>query len=443
MKIKKIQIRFLFLLFLLSVCSSLAVANTINGFRVWDSPDGSRLIIDLEKKPQYKAFRLDNPPRIVVDLLQTRLQGSPPQVKRTHRLIKKLRSAPRKNQSRRIVIDTKGHISYRTYSLLPNREYGHRLVIELNQNTSLVARTAVSKTQKNIPKPQKAPLRDIVIAIDAGHGGEDPGAIGRRGTKEKYVVLRIAKKLKKAIDRQNGFRAILVRKGDYYLSLRKRMEIARENSADMFISVHADAYKNPRVKGSSVFILSERGASDEAAKWLARRENSADLVGGVSLDDKDKTLAMVLLDLSQTATIDASGRVASHVLSEIQKIGPVHNKTVQHARFVVLKSPDIPSLLVETAFISNPREEKRLNDSRYQAKLASAIFRGVKRYFRSNPPPDSFLAQAEKSRTLLVEPGDTLSDIADTFQISVAKLKAFNRLPSERIRVGQILHIPF
>ncbi|MDH3325487.1 MAG: N-acetylmuramoyl-L-alanine amidase [Gammaproteobacteria bacterium] len=433
---KKIQIAISFFLLLLCSLPLIAANNTISGFRVWDSPEGSRLIIDLASKPKFEVFRLDNPERIVIDIQQTRLKGKVPRVKRNHSLLKKVRSAPRKNRSRRIVLDTKGKINYRSYELLPNREYGHRLVIELNSTEPVVAIAPPA------PKPNKA-LRDIIIAIDAGHGGEDPGASGRNGTREKHVVLHIAKKLKKVIDEQNGFRAVLVRKGDYYLSLRKRMEIARENSADMFISVHADAYKNPRVKGSSVFVLSERGASDEAAKWIADQENSADLVGGVSLDDKDKTLAMVLLDLSQTATTDASVRVADNVLSEIGKIGPVHNDTVQHARFVVLKSPDIPSLLVETAFISNPREERRLNDQRYQLKLANAMLRGVKRYFKKNPPPNTLLAQAENTQTLLVEQGDTLSQIARSLKVSIATLKSYNQMQSENIRAGQVLNIPF
>ncbi len=441
MKNNKQQLLILIVLF---CWSSFALANSINGFRVWDSPEGTRLIIDLKTKPRFTSFRLDGPHRIVIDIQQTRLKGDVPRVKRTHQLIKKVRSAARKN-SRRIVIDTKGKINYRTYSLLPNRKYGHRLVIELNQDNKANHQsiTKLHSTENTSPVKSRTKLRDIVIAVDAGHGGEDPGALGRKGTKEKHVVLSIAKKLKKAIDSQVGFRAVLVRKGDYYLSLRRRIEIARENSADMFISVHADAYKNPRVKGSSVFILSERGASDEAAKWLAHQENSADLIGGVSLDDKDKTLAMVLLDLSQTATISASGRVAKNVLTEIQKIGPVHNKTVRHARFVVLKSPDIPSVLVETAFISNPREEKRLNDSRYQAKLARAISQGVKLYFKANPPPNTRLAKTVNSRTLLVKPGDTLSEIASSLRVSVATLKSLNQLPHEEIKVGQVLHIPF
>ena len=232
-----------------------------------------------------------------------------------------------------------------------------------------------------------------------------------------------------------------MRKGDQYIPLRQRMKIARKAKADLFISIHADAYRNRNVKGSSVYVLSERGASDEAAKWLANQENAADLIGGVSLDDKDETLAKVLLDLSQTATIDASARVADYVLSEIRRVAPVHRDKVQHARFVVLKSPDIPSILVETAFISNPHEERRLKSQRYQNKLAQAILSGVKKYFAKNPLPESQLAR--NNRALRVRPGDTLSGLAMRHNVSVGQLKRVNNLASDRLYVGQTLQLPF
>ena len=380
-------------------------ANSVNGVRIWDSPDGTRIVLDLKNKATYDAFRLSKPNRLVVDLNQTKFKGKIPNIKRTHSLIKKLRSAKRKNKARRFVIDTKGAVKYRVYTLKPNKKYGHRLVIELN-GPKTKPKALAKKKHKTIDKKI---LRDVIIAIDAGHGGEDPGALGYYGTKEKHINLTIAKKLKKVIDRQKGMRAVLIRNGDYYVSLRKRMKIARKFKADMFVSIHADAFRNRKVKGSSVFVLSEKGASDEASKWLADQENSADLIGGVSLDDKDKTLAMVLLDLSQTATIEASTRVADNILSEIRKIAPVHKKTVQHARFVVLKSPDIPSLLVETAFISNPREEKRLKDHRYQNKLAKAILKGVTAYFKVSPPPNSYMAR--KTLSFLTESDNKLSQV--------------------------------
>lgn len=230
------------------------------------------------------------------------------------------------------------------------------------------------------------------MAIDPGHGGEDPGASGRLGTKEKNVVLAIGRKLKALLNRKHGIRAFLVRDGDYYIGLKKRMRIARNHKADLFISIHADAFRNPLVYGSSVYVLSQRGASSEAAKWLADRENSADLVGGVSLDDKDDLLASVLLDLSQTATLDASINLGANILNELKKLGKTHKKKVQRAGFMVLKSPDIPSILIETAFISNPDEERRLRNSRHQQRVAKAILTGVLRYLKNNAPQDTMLA---------------------------------------------------
>jgi len=372
-------------------------ANSVNGIRVWDSPDGTRIVFDLKTKAKYDSFRLDNPNRVVVDLNQSTMSARIPHIKRSHFLVKNIRSAKRKNHARRFVIDTKGRLDYRVYTLAPNKKYGHRLVVELQDLKKTKKPVAKKPSRGKVFADKKKAYRDIVVAVDAGHGGEDPGALGHYGTQEKRITLTIAKKLKKIIDKQPGMRAVLVRSGDYYVSLRNRMNIARKAKADMFVSIHADAFRNPRVKGSSVYVLSERGASDEASKWLADQENSADLVGGVSLDDKDKTLAMVLLDLSQTATIEASTRVADNVLSEIGKVGPVHKKSVQAARFVVLKSPDIPSLLVETAFISNPAEEKRLRNNRYQNKLAKAMLKGIIKYFKTSPPPNTFLARRNHS----------------------------------------------
>ena len=396
------QYLFLFVIYLQFTFIGIAFgANSVNGIRVWDSPDGTNIVLDLKNNVSFDTFRLSKPHRVVVDLNQINLNGKIPDIAGNHALIKKLRSAKRKNKAQRFVIDTKGKLKYRVYGLPPNKKYGYRLVIQLNdprpEVSQIVEKPNTANNKKKNGSTRNTPLRDVIVAIDAGHGGEDPGALGYYGTKEKNINLIIARKLKKIIDKQKGMRAVLIRNGDYYVSLRKRIKIARNSKADMFVSIHADAFRNRNVKGSSVFVLSEKGASDEASKWLADQENSADLVGGVSLDDKDKTLAMVLLDLSQAATIAASSRVAGNILSEIRKIGPVHKETVQHARFVVLKSPDIPSLLVETAFISNPREEKRLKDNRYQNKLAKAILKGVKAYFIASPPPNSYMAMVSHS----------------------------------------------
>ena len=338
------------------------------------------------------------------------------------------------------MLDLKQPVKYKSFLLEPNDQYGHRLVVDIAAKAG--AGTSLPVVTEIIPPADKP--RDIIIAIDAGHGGEDPGALGRHGTREKDVVLAIARRVKAAVDAEPGMKGVLVRTGDYYIPLRNRMTIARKHKADFFVSIHADAFKDARARGSSVYVLSKRGASSEAAKWLAEKENSADLVGGVSLDDKDEILASVLLDLSQTASMQASHDAADQVLRNLRKLGPVHATKVQKARFVVLKSPDIPSMLVETAFISNPKEEKKLRDPSHQTQIARAILDGVKRYFERYPPPGSLIAMeaAMAPQTYICERGDTLSEIASRHRISLAKLRSHNGLKSDTIRVGQILQIP-
>jgi N-acetylmuramoyl-L-alanine amidase len=263
--------------------------------------------------------------------------------------------------------------------------YGYRLVIDLG----LTARADQPIKVKHAPSD----ARDLIIAIDAGHGGEDPGAIGKNGTREKDVVLGIARELALKINAEPGMRAILTRSGDYFVPLRDRMRRARAQQADLFVSIHADAAHDRSIDGSSVYILSQRGATDEASRWLAERENASDLIGGVSLDDKDDVLASVLLDLSQSASLNASQAAAERVLHQLTQAGEVRKHEVLQARFMVLKSPDIPSMLIETAYISNPQEEQRLRSPAHQAKLAAAIHRGVRDYFYANPPMGTRIAQ--------------------------------------------------
>jgi N-acetylmuramoyl-L-alanine amidase len=286
--------------------------------------------------------------------------------------------------------------------------------------------------------------RSVVIAIDAGHGGEDPGALGHKGTREKDVALAIARALARLVGNDPDMQPVLIRNGDYIVSLRRRIEIARENRADLFVSIHADAFKDSSANGASVYALSERGATSEAARWLAERENAADLIGGVSLDDKDDLLASVLLDLSQTATLSASLQAGAHVLSELQEIGAVRRRDVQQAGFLVLKSPDIPSILVETAYISNPQDERRLRDPREQERLAASILTGLRAYLLENPPAGTRLAKraAEQPLRYNVLAGDTLSGIADRFQVSIAALRNANSLDDDRLHTGQVLAIP-
>jgi len=292
--------------------------------------------------------------------------------------------------------------------------------------------------------------RDIIIAIDPGHGGKDPGARGPSGLREKDVVLKISRRLAEIIDSEAGMQSYLTRKGDHFVPLRDRMERARKAEADLFISIHADSFRDKRVRGATVYVLSPKGASDEAGRRLAARENAADLIGGVSLGDKDATLAEVLLDLSQNASVSASIDVGNEIIGEIGQITKVRKGRVQQAPFLVLKSPDVPSVLVETAFISNPSDEKNLGSSRYREQLANAIFDGIADYFQSNPPLGTRMAAAGKNGNqssggaarYVIQHGDTLSTIADRYKVSVRRIRTFNHLRSDKIIVGRTLRIP-
>jgi N-acetylmuramoyl-L-alanine amidase len=293
----------------------------------------------------------------------------------------------------------------------PNSRYGYRLVVDLAGPAAMPPAAASGPSQPVKVEHAPADTRDLIIAIDAGHGGEDPGAIGVNGTREKDVVFAIAKELALRVNGETGMRAIMTRSGDYFVPLRERMQRARAQQADLFVSIHADSIVDRRVDGSSVYILSQRGASDEASRWLAERENASDLIGGVSLDDKDDVLASVLLDLSQSAAMSASETAAEQVLRELNQVGEVRKHQVQQARFMVLKSPDIPSMLVETAYISNPQEEQRLRTQSQQSKLAAAIHQGLRAYFYANPPAGTRIAQlaalAAAPRTVLATAADS------------------------------------
>jgi N-acetylmuramoyl-L-alanine amidase len=345
-----------------------------------------------------------------------------------------MRAAMHKPDVLRIVLDLKQGVQPRSFTLKPNEQYGHRLVVDLYNKTETASKTVVKKTVAD----KNTQLRNLVIAIDAGHGGEDPGAIGRHGTREKDVVFSIARRLADLIEKEPGMRAVLIREGDYYIGLRQRIDRARELNADLFISIHADGFRDQRASGSSVFVLSNRGATSEMARWVAEKENLSDLAGGVSLDDKDGLLAEVLLDLSQTATIEASLEVADNLLGELKGIGKTHKSTVQQAGFVVLKSPDIPSILVETAFISNPQEEKKLRSQQHQQVLARAMLRGIQDYFGKYPPPGTHMIP----RQYIVKSGDTLSDIALQHQVSLNSLRGYNDRKNDLVRVGETLRIP-
>jgi N-acetylmuramoyl-L-alanine amidase len=423
-------------LFLLCLLPVLGLADVrLEGVRVWNAPDHTRLVFDIDRPVEHTVFALDDPHRLVIDLRDTRLAGRVDAGSLDSPHIARVRHGKRGRGDLRVVLDLKQPVRPKSFLLKPQEQYGHRLVVDLHGKSG-GARPAVTKSVDSLGVP-----RDVVVAVDAGHGGEDPGAIGPRRTQEKGITLAISRKVKALIDAEPGMRAVLTRDGDYYLGLRRRIAIAREHRADLFVSVHADAFQDSRVHGASVYVLSRRGASSEAARWLAAQENSADLVGGVSLDDKDDVLASVLLDLSQSATQQASQAAARRIYKQLGNVGKVHGNRVQRAGFVVLKSPDIPSVLVETGFISNPGEERRLADSGYQKRIAEAIVAGIRDHFREEPPPGTLLAQ-QRPRKHVIRPGDTLSEIAERYQVSLNLLREQNRIDGDRIRIGQVLTIP-
>lgn len=429
------------LLLLLGMFCEASLAATVDGVRLWRAPDHTRLVFDLSGPVSHKIFPLDNPPRLVMDIAHSSINTSTNGLDLSTTPVTALRTGVKDKTDLRIVLDLKTAVRPRSFALSKNQQYGDRLVVDLYD----IGQETV-KTVKDVAG--ESGNRDIIIAIDAGHGGEDPGALGPKGIREKQVVLAISKELQKLLDSTPGFRARLVRTGDYYIPLRKRTEIARNHRADMFISIHADAFTKSSANGASVFALSRRGATSETARYLASRENQADLIGGagsVSLDDKDHMLASVLLDLSMTATLSSSLEVGAEVLRSIGGVARLHKKHVEQAGFVVLKSPDIPSILVETGFISNPKEARQLSDRSYQQKMARAIFNGVNRYFEKVPPAGTLLAARKTTGgggVHVIARGDTLSDIAVRYNVSVEDLLRHNGLNSTRIRVGQRLKIP-
>jgi N-acetylmuramoyl-L-alanine amidase len=377
--------RSLWSVLLATVLALPAHAVDVRAVRLWAGPDSTRVVLDLSGSAQHSLQVLKDPDRVVIDVAGAKLAAGAHTAPAGTGAIKQVRMARRPTGELRIVLDLSKPIQAKSFLAAPNDRYGYRLVIDLSQSQS--AETPV--------KVEHAPpdARDLIIAVDAGHGGEDPGAIGKNGTREKDVVLAIARELALKINSEPGMKAVLTRNGDYFVPLRDRMRRARAQSADLFVSIHADSIRDRRVDGSSVYILSQRGATDEASRWLAERENASDLIGGVSLDDKGDVLASVLLDLSQSASLSASQTAAERVLRQLNRVGEVRKPQVQQARFMVLKSPDIPSMLVETAYISNPQEEQRLRAAAHQAKLAAAIHQGVHDYFYANPPAGTRIAQ--------------------------------------------------
>jgi N-acetylmuramoyl-L-alanine amidase len=407
--------------------------------RLWESPEYTRAVFDVTGPVEYKVFTLDGPDRVVIDIKNAEVAGkfTSPAAQGLVRGVRSGRPAPR---DLRLVMDLSSAGKAKSFLLPPAEGKGYRLVVDLYPRGAATTPTVV----KSVEAMARAEQRDVIIAVDAGHGGEDPGALGASGAREKKITLAIARRLAALLDAEPGMSAVLIRDGDYFVPLTRRYEKAREAKADLFVSIHADGFRDRRAAGMSVFMLSQRGASSEAARWLADSENASDLVGGVSLDDKDNTLAAVLLDLSQGATLGASDAVANQVLRSVSSLGSrMHSRQVQRANFVVLRSPDVPSILFETGFISNPDEEKRLTSGPHQERLAKAVLDGVRNYFHAAPPPGTWIAaNAQRPREHIVSRGETLAVIAQRHGVTVATLRRVNGIKGDMLRVGDVLRLP-
>ena len=423
---------------LLFVCAATAQAGTtVENIRIWSENGKTRVVLDLSETAEHNIFTLRGPDRLVIDLKDSRLAQGLLNMPQGTGSVRSIRSAVRANGQLRVVLDLNEPIRSRSFTAGPNKQYGDRLVVDLQRTGSLQTVKRASESYR--------PGRDIIVAVDPGHGGHDPGAIGKARTKEKDVALAIARALAARINAEPGMQAILTRDSDVYVDHRKRMDIARRARADLFISIHADAVDDSRPAGTTVYALSLKGASDEAARELAKRENKS--VGGVSLDDKDDVLASVLLDLSQNAALSASLEVGGDVIAELARIGKVHRRSVQTAGLIVLKAPDMPSILIETGFISNPGEEQRLKSKSHQRRVADAVLAGIRSYFYDNAPPDTRIAMDARREPVrqvkhIIARGDTLSEIAQRYKVSTADIRRANKLSNNRIRVGQTLSIP-
>ncbi len=418
---------------LLSVPAVASADTTLQGLRVKQAGGNLRLEFRLDQRPAHRIFKLTNPDRVVIDFQHTRLASGVRLKAKRQQPLERIRYSASAKGILRVVLDL-DRPSAVTDRVTSTRD-GARLVLELPSHRRPTG------SQRRASSRAASEPRNLIIAIDAGHGGKDPGAHGKAGTLEKDVVLSIATRLYRLLQKTPGYQPFLTRRDDTFLSLRERIRRARKMNADLFISIHADAALNHKAAGSSVYILSQNGASSEAARRLASRENAADLLGGVSLRDKEDTLAHILLDLTQRHTLDVSYAIAQSVRKELGRVGNLHAHRVEKAGFVVLKSPDIPSILVETAFISNRKEEQRLRSHKFQEKIARSILAGIKKYFREHAEPDTVVARLRK-REHIIRSGETLSGIASRYKVRVSALRKYNKLNSDRIRPGQKLRIP-
>lgn len=420
---------------------TLAQASSVEGFRLWREAGNTRLVLDLSGPVEHKLFELKNPYRVVIDIDNAYRAGAAKLPSLAETPIKSIRTAKRDQQGLRVVLDMSGQVMPRSFVLRKHSGKPDRLVIDLLDEAKPTVKTAA-----NLNKTVTS-QRDLIVVVDAGHGGEDPGAIGPKNLYEKHVVLDISKELAALINAEPGFKAVLSRKGDYFVPLHTRRDFAREQRADLFVSIHADAFHKSQANGTSVFALSLSGATSETARFLAASENKVDLIGGVKdvdLDDKSPDVQSVIVDLFMKATLQSSLDVGDHVLKSMGRVSKLHKKNVEQAGFLVLKSPDVPSILVETGFISNPGEAKRLATAAYRKKMARQIFSGIRQYFYDVPPVGTYVAWRKQGGHFeyVIGSGDTLSDIAIKHKSSVSAIRAHNNLKNDNIRVGQRIIIP-
>jgi N-acetylmuramoyl-L-alanine amidase len=432
------MLRLLIILLMALPLSAFGSVISIKSVRTWAGPDHTRVVFDLTGSAEHALFTLTDPHRVVIDLRNTSVAPQLLMAAEMQGLVTRIRAGVQDRNDLRVVLDLGGGARAKSFIVKPEGGSGYRLVVDLQES-------AVATAQATPPRPVKtspaAIRRDLVIAIDAGHGGADPGAIGPRGTYEKTIVLAVARKLAQLVEKEPGMKPLLIRDRDVLIPLRERKEKARQHKADMFISIHADSVARTTAQGASVYTLSRHGASTEAAKLLAERENSADLVGGLSLDDRDDLVASVLLDLSRAATSESSVSLAKSVLQQLGTVGKLHKTQVEHAGFVVLKSLDVPSVLVELAFISNPIEERRLANEAHQWRLARAVLAGIRDYRDQHLPLMPRYVDGG-GQEYIVKAGDTLSAIAQEYSVSVDSLRSANQLNSDMLMVGHTLRIP-
>ena len=424
-------------LFLLLTSAAIA-GSTVENVRIWTENNKTRVVLDLSQTVQHSIFTLRGPDRLVIDLKDSRFAKTLTSMPTGTGAVRSIRSAIRADGQLRVVLDLNTAVRSRTFTAGPNATYGDRLVIDLQRAGSLAPVKTASEEYR--------PGRDIVIAVDAGHGGHDPGSSGRRA-KEKDIVLSVSKELAKRINAEPGMRAVLIRDRDVFISLKDRVNIAQRHDADLFISVHADGFRDTRANGASVFALNLDRADRVARETLSRRDKETVKVGDVVLNDKDPVLASVLYDLSQNAAMSASNDVGTRVSRQLSRVAKMHSHKVREKSLAVLTSAEVPSILVETGFITNPGEEKKLRDRAYQGRLANAILAGVREYFYTNPPPDTQIAmdlkrQPAKQVRYVVARGDTVSEIAERYNVRAADIRRANKLSSDKIRVGQTLSIP-